>query len=183
MISVIDEVLNTGATEDKVKYKITFEDGTIKTATIELATPVTTEGTPLNKLLFDSIEADLEHLTPVTGTYTGTGSKVNTVFSNLGYTPKYIYITGASISGLSTSADFGIINTSSDLSQWTLIEQNASHDTKVSRKDSNGNGDTQLVLTVTENGISFGVGDSSQIVSWYRPLNANGTVYSYILLK
>lgn len=66
MISVIDEVLNTSATEDKVKYKITFEDGTIKTATIELATPVTTEGTPLNKLLFDSIQADLEHLTPVT---------------------------------------------------------------------------------------------------------------------
>ncbi len=65
MIEVIDEVLNTGATDDKVKYKITHEDSTTEIVEIELATPVTTEGTPLNRYLFNSIQADVDFLTPV----------------------------------------------------------------------------------------------------------------------
>lgn len=65
MISVVDEVLNTGTTDNKVKYRITHEDNTSEVVEIALETPVTVQGTALNKLLFDSIQADLTHLTPV----------------------------------------------------------------------------------------------------------------------
>lgn len=65
MINVIDEVLNTGATDNKVKYRIIREDGSNEIVQINLETPVTTQGTPLNKVLFDSIQADLTFLTPI----------------------------------------------------------------------------------------------------------------------
>lgn len=59
MNNVIDEVLNTAATDNKVKYRITHSDSTTEDVTIELITPVTVQGTALNKALFDSIQADL----------------------------------------------------------------------------------------------------------------------------
>lgn len=59
MTEVKDEVLNIGATDNKVKYRLTFEDNTTKTVQIDLLTPVTQQGTPLNKALFDAISADL----------------------------------------------------------------------------------------------------------------------------
>lgn len=65
MINVIDEVLNTGATDNKIKYTLTHADGTSELVQLDLATPVTTEGTPLNKVLFDSIQSDLTFLTPI----------------------------------------------------------------------------------------------------------------------
>lgn len=65
MIEVIDEVLNTGATDNKVKYTLTHANGTTELVQIDLATPVTTAGTPLNRYLFNSIQADVDFLTPV----------------------------------------------------------------------------------------------------------------------
>lgn len=59
MNSVVDEVLNTSATDNKIKYRITHSDNTTEDVQIDLITPVTTAGTPLNKVLFDSIQADL----------------------------------------------------------------------------------------------------------------------------
>lgn len=41
------------------KYRITHTDGTTEEVDIELVTPVITEGTPINKALFDSIQTDL----------------------------------------------------------------------------------------------------------------------------
>lgn len=55
MNNVIDEVL-----AGTPKYTITYNDNTTATGvSIDLETTVTTAGTPLNKALFDSIQADL----------------------------------------------------------------------------------------------------------------------------
>ena len=59
MNNVIDEVLDTTQTDNKIKYRITHADSTYEIVEISLETPVTTEGTALNKALFDSIQADL----------------------------------------------------------------------------------------------------------------------------
>lgn len=56
MTNFTDEVLNTGATGNKVKYKITHADSTEEIVEIELATPVTTEGTPLNKATLEAMQ-------------------------------------------------------------------------------------------------------------------------------
>ena len=42
MINVVDEVLDTSQTDNKVKYTITHGDGTTETVQIDLETPVTT---------------------------------------------------------------------------------------------------------------------------------------------
>ena len=55
MINVIDEVLAA-----EPKYTITHSDNTTEEVSIDLATTVTTQGTPLNKALFDSINADIQ---------------------------------------------------------------------------------------------------------------------------
>ena len=59
MNNVVDEVLDTAQTDNKVKYKIIHADSTEEIVQLELYTPVTTEGTALNKLLFDSIADDI----------------------------------------------------------------------------------------------------------------------------
>ena len=59
MNNVVDEVLDTTQTDNKVKYRITHADSTYEIVEISLETPVTTQGTALNKLLFDSIADDL----------------------------------------------------------------------------------------------------------------------------
>lgn len=59
MNNVIDEVLDTTQTDNKVKYTLTHADGTTELVQLDLATPITVAGTPLNKLLFDSIQDDL----------------------------------------------------------------------------------------------------------------------------
>lgn len=59
MNNVIDEVLDTAQTDNKIKYTLTHADGTTELVQLDLATPVTVAGTPLNKLLFDSIADDL----------------------------------------------------------------------------------------------------------------------------
>lgn len=59
MNNVVDEVLNTAQTDNKIKYKIIHADSTEEIVQLELYTPVTTEGTALNKVLFDSIADDI----------------------------------------------------------------------------------------------------------------------------
>ena len=61
MNTVTDEVLNTAATDNKIKYRITKSDNSYEIVEITLETPVTTQGTPLNKALFDSIKNDLNN--------------------------------------------------------------------------------------------------------------------------
>lgn len=65
MIPVIDEQLNLPVTDNVVKYTLTHEDGTTELVQIDLATPVAVQGTPKNKALFDSIQDDIDFLTPV----------------------------------------------------------------------------------------------------------------------
>lgn len=55
MINFIDEILASAP-----KYTITHNDNTTEEVSIDLATTVTTQGTPLNKALFDSIKDDLD---------------------------------------------------------------------------------------------------------------------------
>jgi len=78
MLEVKDEIIDGKAT-----YNITKnEDGTYS---IELATPVIQEGTPLNKKLFDSIMennivlSDLDDLEILSGTVTNAGAGWNSV--------------------------------------------------------------------------------------------------------
>ena len=62
MNNVVDEVLDTSATDNKVKYKITYSDNTSDIVELDLYTPVTTQGTPINRTLFESIRTDLTNL-------------------------------------------------------------------------------------------------------------------------
>lgn len=62
MNTVVDEVLNTSATDNKVKYRITYSDNTSDIVELDLYTPVTTQGTPINRTLFESIRTDLTNL-------------------------------------------------------------------------------------------------------------------------
>ena len=57
ILNFIDEVLASAP-----KYRITHADQTTEEVSIDLATAVTTEGTPLNKVLFDKID---KYLCPV----------------------------------------------------------------------------------------------------------------------
>ena len=59
MNNFIDTVFNTSATGNKIKYRITHADTTTEDVEISVITPVTTQGTALNKVLFDSIKDDL----------------------------------------------------------------------------------------------------------------------------
>lgn len=54
MIEFIDEVLS-----GMPVYRITHQDNSTENVSIDLVTTVTTQGTPLNKVLFDSIKDDL----------------------------------------------------------------------------------------------------------------------------
>lgn len=60
MINVVDEVLNTTSTGGVIKYNLTHADNTTELVQINMATPVQTAGTPINKVLFDSIQSDFD---------------------------------------------------------------------------------------------------------------------------
>jgi len=59
MNNVVDEVLDPSQTDNKIKYKLTHADGTEEIVQLDLYTPVITFGTEFDKLLFDSIQTDL----------------------------------------------------------------------------------------------------------------------------
>lgn len=59
MNNFVDTVFNTSATGNVIKYRIKHSDNTTEDVEISCITPITTQGTLLNKVLFDSIQADL----------------------------------------------------------------------------------------------------------------------------
>ena len=174
MIPFVDEVLNTLATGGKIKYRITHEDNTTELVQMELATPVDTEGTEMNKIYFDSIQADITHLTPITGYYSGNGNGTNSNFANLGYIPKFVFIFG----GGSYAQSGFFINNGAGYSAIACCTLNSDSESRWYFKDSNGAGDNRQTLTVTENGFTFSGGSST-----FKPLNLSGQKYSYIIFK
>lgn len=60
MTNVVDTILNTSATDGVIKYNLIHADSTSENVQINLATPVQTQGTAINKALFDSIQADFD---------------------------------------------------------------------------------------------------------------------------
>ena len=62
MVNFVDTILNTSATGGVVKYTLTHADSTTEQVQIDLATPIQTQGTALNKVTFDSIQTDLTTL-------------------------------------------------------------------------------------------------------------------------
>lgn len=62
MVNFVDTTLNTSATGGVVKYTLTHADSSTELVQIDLATPIQTQGTALNKVTFDSIQTDLTNL-------------------------------------------------------------------------------------------------------------------------
>ena len=79
----VDEVLNKAATDNKIKYRVTHEDGTTELVQIDLATPITTEGTKIAKAYLDTIRNDLLNIEIKSGSYTGNGNAKMSQFENL----------------------------------------------------------------------------------------------------
>lgn len=75
ILNFIDEVLASSP-----KYRITHADSTTEDVSIDLITAVTTQGTGLNKVLFDKIE---KYLVPV-GTICMWSGATNTIPTRLG---------------------------------------------------------------------------------------------------
>ena len=85
MIPFVDEELNNAATDNKIKYLLTHEDGTIEIIQLNLYTPVETEGTELNKVYFDSIDSTIHEATlkqETTASFTTTTATEKTVTIN-----------------------------------------------------------------------------------------------------
>lgn len=113
MISVIDEVLNTAATDNKVKYTLTRQDGTSEIVQIDLATPVTTQGTPLNRALFNQVNDFISNtISPTTITTTKVTTTTTTTqtgtFTTLGH--RYILIVWTTSDDSPVNADFSILD-------------------------------------------------------------------------
>lgn len=58
MTNFVDTVFNTSATGNVIKYRIKHSDSTTEDVEISCITPITTQGTALNKAFFDTIQAD-----------------------------------------------------------------------------------------------------------------------------
>lgn len=171
---VVDEVLNKAATDNKVKYRITHEDGTTESVQIDLLTPISTEGTAIAKAYLDTIRNDLLNLEIKSGYYTGNGNGTNSNFENLGYIPRFVFIFG----GGSYAQSGFFINNGSSYSAIACCSLDSDQNSHWYFKDSNGTGDSRQTLTVTANGFKFSGGNST-----FKPLNINGQKYSYIIFK
>lgn len=62
MTNFVDTNFNTSATGGVIKYNLTHADNTTELVQLDIATPVQTQGTALNKVFFDSIRTDLTNL-------------------------------------------------------------------------------------------------------------------------
>lgn len=56
MSNFIDTVFDIAQTDNKLKYTLTHEDNSTELVQLSIATPVTTQGTALNKAYFDSVD-------------------------------------------------------------------------------------------------------------------------------
>lgn len=61
MTNFVDTVFNTSATGNVIKYNLKHADGTTEQVQLSVATPITTQGTALNKAFFDTIQTDLNN--------------------------------------------------------------------------------------------------------------------------
>lgn len=73
------------------RYKITKSDGSIEYVTLERADDANPVGTPLNKSTFEDMQTEL---TPVIGTYKGTGNTANKATQTiaLGFKPRCVIV-------------------------------------------------------------------------------------------
>lgn len=62
MVNFVDAILDTSQTGGVIKYNLIHADSTTEQVQLAMATPVQTQGTPLNKATFDSIQTDLTNL-------------------------------------------------------------------------------------------------------------------------
>lgn len=116
MIEVTDEVLNTSATDNVVKYTLTHEDGSTELVQIGLATPVTTAGTPLNRELFNIVQRYLMTSTipqtfDVTAKASSTGDATQT-FSMTTAGRRYYLLT---FTGTTPSSNFALYDAQANL--------------------------------------------------------------------
>lgn len=61
-INFVDTVFNTSATGNVIKYNLQHADSTTEQVQLSVATPITTQGTALNKVFFDAVN---RYLVPV----------------------------------------------------------------------------------------------------------------------
>lgn len=61
MTNFVDTVFNTSATGNVIKYNLKHADNTTEQVQLSVATPITTQGTALNKAFFDTIQTDLNN--------------------------------------------------------------------------------------------------------------------------
>lgn len=85
MINFIDEVLNTASTQNKIKYKITHSDNSTEIVEIDLQTPVTQQGTPLNRATFETIKSHLDLI----GKYNTPTSSSSATYTSGSYIPEF----------------------------------------------------------------------------------------------
>lgn len=75
LLNFTDTVFNTSATGNVIKYNLQHADSTTEQVQLSVATPITTQGTAMNKAFFDKIE---KYLVPV-GTICMWSGAVNTI--------------------------------------------------------------------------------------------------------
>ena len=114
MNNVVDEVLNTSATDNKVKYKITYSNNTSDIVELDLYTPVTTQGTPINRTLFESIRTDLTNLN---NNKENVSNKTNTISSSSTTTQ---YPNAKAVYNYIQNNVIALIELSNSYSEWTL---------------------------------------------------------------
>jgi len=114
MNNVVDEVLNTSATDNKVKYKITYSNNTSDIVELDLYTPVTTQGTPINRALFESIRTDLTNLS---NNKENISNKTNTISSSSTTTQ---YPNAKAVYNYIQNNVISLIELSNSYSEWTL---------------------------------------------------------------
>ena len=186
MIPFVDEVLNTLATGGKIKYRITHEDNTTELVQMELATPVETEGTEMNKIYFDSIQTDLTNLEIKSGTYIGNGNTTISNFSNLGYLPRFALIIGRSTYNANDrfygDACFFVsrgTNYPQSGRTFEITKASGSGDIGTHMSTSTQQGLAAMKLITTANGFTLQKTSPSGTTSF----NMNGEVYNYVLIR
>lgn len=166
MINVIDEVLNTGATENKVKYTLTHADGTTELVQLDLATPVTTVGTPLNRELFNSIQSFLmTSTTPqtfnVTAKASNTGDATQTFRMTTAGRRYYLF----TFTGTTPSSNFALYDAQANLfiigGYFGRLPDDTDNtfatnvNSLIIKKNSSGGGNATITLTCSLSGTTL----------------------------
>ena len=174
MNNFIDTTFDTTQTENKMKYTLTYADGTEELVQLSIATPVETLGTALNKLFFDSIRDDLNSRLLTANKATQSQAEAGT--NNTNYmTPLRVQ---NKVSSMTTNAT--VTTTSTSTVTTTLLDltniADKIYDIDIHfQKKGSGTGDRTASLTL--NGTSI-VGASVQNGTYSQV--ASTTAYSYV---